>query len=208
MSRPEVWLNCAISLDGRLAGPGGEPVRLSDEADMDRVHAMRAKADAILVGVETVIKDDPGLRVDPARAQGPDPLRVVLDTRARVPRDARLVTDDGPTLLVVAEGKGTSAPDGPAVQEVATGRGGLDLAGVLATLHEQGITSVMVEGGGRVLRSFLETALWDRFTVFQAPIILGDGPVFWPGGAPGLELPRPGIEAQDGGVLWTFSPGP
>lgn len=214
MARPTVLLNCAASLDGKLAAADGSPLRLSDEADLRRVHRLRADCDAILVGIGTVRADDPSLRVKPALlgsdAQAArDPLRVVLDSRGRTPEDARVLDGSAPTLVVHAEGveRDWGAGENVAVPER---DGRLDLDAVLAALAARGVASVLVEGGGRVLRSFLEAGAWDGFTLYQAPVLIGGrGPSLWPGGAsdPPWNVGDRAQGAPAGaGVLWTFEP--
>lgn len=207
MGRPKVFLNCATSHDGRLAAADGSPVRFSDDADLARVHEMRAECDAILVGIETVLNDDPHLTVKPEHAEGDHPLRVVLDTHGRVPPDSRVLDDAAPTLVVT----GPDAAPVPGAQQLRVpldSDGRLDLEAMLFVLDGLGIRSVMVEGGQAVLHAFLESGLWDRLTVFQAAEPLGgDGPRLWDGDGPeALELPLTSKESSGTGTLWTFSP--
>ncbi len=169
-------INCAISHDRRLAGPGGAPVTLSDEEDLRRVHAMRAAMDAILVGAGTVVADDPSLRVKAPLAEGSDPVRVVLDSRLRCPATSRVFVSPPQTLLYHAS-KPEPRGDAELVQ-IPAGVGGLDLVAVLEDLASRGIESVMVEGGAAVIASFLSQGLWDEMTVYEAPVELGDGPAF------------------------------
>ena len=89
MERPYVIVNCAASLDGKIALANRRPVRLSCDADHQRVHALRAECNAVIVGIGTVLQDDPQLLLDTALAEGESPLRVVLDTTLRTPRSAR-----------------------------------------------------------------------------------------------------------------------
>lgn len=207
MDRPQVFLNCATSHDGRLAAADGSPVRFSDDVDMARVHRMRAECDAILVGIGTVLADDPHLTVKTEHMgeAGEHPLRVVLDAHGRTPPGARVLDDAAPTLIMT----GAHAPPVPGAQQVrlsVDGDNRLDLEEVLATLAAFGIRSVMVEGGEEVLRSFLDAGLWDRFTLYQAPgPIGGDGPRLWD-----ATMDETGLtgtsEAQGTGTLWTFNP--
>ncbi len=204
MARPRVLLNCASSLDGKLAGAGGRPLLLSSQEDLVRVHRMRAACDAILVGVGTILADDPSLRVKRVHASGPDPIRVVLDSSGRTPPDARVLNGEARTLLMCAPG--THPPPGAEVVHVPRGPRGLDLAAVLQALWDRGVRDVMVEGGGNVLRSFLEAGLVDAWTLYVAPVLVGEGPSLWPGGpAPaGFGLQVEGVERLGEGALWTF----
>lgn len=169
-------MNMAASLDGRVAGPGGTPIELSCPEDWDRVHRLRAGHDAILVGIGTVLADDPRLtaRTDPA--PDPPPLRVVLDSKARTPAEANVVDDSAPSLILTATAD--PAPIGTADVEQA----GIDRVTVDETidrLRGRGIASVLVEGGPTVVRSFLAAGRVDRVYLYLAPRILGVGPSLW-----------------------------
>lgn len=176
MAHPKVHINCAVSADGRLAAPDGSPVLLSCPEDLARVHAMRAACDAILIGIETVLADDPSLRVKPEFASGEDPLRIVLDREGRTPPWARVMNDEAPTLIVT--GPKATTLVGVHQARVKSTPEGLDLDELLDHLGKVGIASVMVEGGARVLASFAKRP-WDSFTVYVSPDVLGDGPKLW-----------------------------
>lgn len=178
--RPFVHLNAAMSLDGRIALRGGEPVRLSGEEDMRRVHRLRNSCDAVLVGVSTVIRDNPGLLVKAQyvdRVRSPPPTRVVLDTQMRTPPNARLFDGVAPTLIAVGQGrKPPRTFPGVAVEEFPVGADGMvDLDAVLTGLTERGVKRVLVEGGSHVLGSFVTRRLFDAFTVYVAPVVIGEG---------------------------------
>lgn len=202
----EVFLNCAVDRKGRMAGPGGEAVRISDDVDLRRVHAMRADCDAILVGVGTVLQDDPSLRVKPQYAKGGDPVRVILDTDLRTPPVARVLDGSAPTRIYTTKrGRFEEAQ----TVRVPAGAGGVDLAAVLVDLEKHGLRQVMVEGGPTVLRAFVDADLWHRWTIFEAAMDLGHGPGLW-GGLPyttqaGMHLVSK--EPVGAGTLWTFSRG-
>lgn len=200
-----VLLNCAVSQDGHIAGPDGRPTRLSDDEDLRRVHALRAGCDAILVGVGTVVADDPSLQVKPDYAVGQSPVRVVLDTHGRIPPGSRVL--DGAVTTLVFHADGEPQPGAEWIR-VPASFDGVDLNAVLRVLEERGIESLMVEGGAGVLAAFLRSGLWDEWTVYEAPVHLGGGPA----------LPRPaklkewGVEelssiARGEGWLKSFGPG-
>lgn len=171
MERPHVIVNCAASLDGKIALANRRPVRLSCDADHRRVHTLRAECDAVIVGIGTVLQDDPRLLLDPALAPGASPLRVVLDTTLRTPRSARVLQGDAPTL--VATGSRPRRQELRGAEVVACGNGAVDLARLLALLHARGVRKVLVEGGETVLWSFLTSGLWDEFTQFVANTLIG-----------------------------------
>lgn len=172
--RPAVWVNCAASLDGRLAYAGGKQASLSSPEDRVRVQRLRANADAILVGVGTVVKDDPSLRVHwdlLGEAARKNPTRVVLDATGRTPEGARVLDGSAPTIIVTTERSTRRFP--PAVHTVVAGRERIDIGELFPMLYEQGIRRLMVEGGAEVLSSVLRSGLFDRCTVYYAPVVIG-----------------------------------
>jgi 2,5-diamino-6-(ribosylamino)-4(3H)-pyrimidinone 5'-phosphate reductase len=172
--RARVLINCAASLDGKIAYADGSRASLSGPEDLRRVHRMRNSVDAILVGIGTVMADDPSLAVRPefARPRRRAPTKIVLDSSCRTPAGARLLSSPGRAVVVTAEGCAGSVQG---AEMVRCGGGRVDLARLLALLPGRGIESVMVEGGGTVIRSFLAAGLWDRMTVYYAPLVIGGG---------------------------------
>lgn len=172
--RPAIWVNCAASVDGKLAFAGGRRARLSSPEDLVRVQRLRANADAILVGVGTVILDDPSLRVhwemlgEPA---GKDPTRVVVDASGRTPSDARILDSTAPTLVGTSHQNTRSYPAHVGV--IVAGDTTVDLPELFAALPQRGIRRLLVEGGAAILSSVLRAGLFDRFTVYYAPLVIG-----------------------------------
>jgi 2,5-diamino-6-(ribosylamino)-4(3H)-pyrimidinone 5'-phosphate reductase len=168
-----VVLNMAASLDGRVAGPGGQPVQLSGPEDHERVHHLRADSDAIVVGIGTVLADDPRLtaRPEPRGPREEQPLRVVVDSRLRTPEDARVLDEAADTLVLASE-------DGelPGATVVPVGEDQVDLAAGVDALADRGVERVMIEGGPTLAASALAAGLVDRFSVYIAPRVLGEGP--------------------------------
>lgn len=183
MWRPRVTLHFAQSLDGRIGlGPGAERAILSGEEGAACAHRARSAHDAILVGVQTLLHDDPLLTArGDARSQ---PLRVVLDSALRVPLTARVLApaaaEAAPVLVLACAAKASAERrralvDAGALVELLpsddTGR--VALGPALALLAERGVKSLLVEGGARVLTSFLRERLADRAAVEIAPLWLG-----------------------------------
>jgi diaminohydroxyphosphoribosylaminopyrimidine deaminase/5-amino-6-(5-phosphoribosylamino)uracil reductase len=179
-ARPLVTLKAALTLDGRLATRSGESKWITSEPARRHAHRLRARCDAVLVGVATVLADDPELTVRLAR--GTSPLRVVLDTRLRTPLGSKLARTAGevPTLIfhgpaAAAARRRALAAAGAALCEVPVDRRGrLRLRRVLDELHGRGVARLLVEGGSRVHGAFLDAGLADRAALFLAPHILGD----------------------------------
>jgi len=167
--RIRVTLKLATSLDGRIATATGESKWITGEAARLEGHRLRAAHDAILVGVETVLADDPDLT---ARLHGrpvDQPLRVVLDSRLRTPPTAKVATSNS-LILTAAE---PAAVGSAAVERVEAADGRPSVAACLSALRRRGVGSVLVEGGGQVAASFLCAGLVDRLEWFRAPILLG-----------------------------------
>jgi diaminohydroxyphosphoribosylaminopyrimidine deaminase/5-amino-6-(5-phosphoribosylamino)uracil reductase len=182
IGRPFIHLKIAQSLDGRIAPAGGRPgpgapFWITDEAARKIVHRMRGRCDAVLIGRGTALADDPELTVRLAR--GRNPLRVVLDSRLRLPLSAKLFRQSDPEKTIVFCAAGADKRKAQAIRDTGASviplAAGLPLAAVLASLGERGVRSVLVEGGESVFSSFLREGLWDRLSVFIAPLILGDG---------------------------------
>ncbi|MFK4056956.1 RibD family protein [Brevundimonas sp. NPDC046655] len=167
--RPRVTLKLATSLDGRIATASGESQWITGLEARQQGHRLRATHDAILVGVETVLGDDPELTVRLPDYAGTHPLRVVLDSRLRTPATAKVAS--GNTLILT-----TAAPHAvgqAGVVAVAADDARPAIAAVLDALTARGVGSLLVEGGGRVAASFLQAGVVDAIEWFRAPILLG-----------------------------------
>ena len=167
--RPCVTLKLATSLDGRIATASGESKWITGEAARLEGHRLRAAHDAVLVGVETVLADDPELTVRLPGRPVDQPLRVVMDSRLRTPPTAKVAHGDTLILTVAAPvAVGTAV-----VEQVAGDNGRPTPAAALAAIRRKGAASVLIEGGGQVAASFLRAGLIDRIEWFRAPILLG-----------------------------------
>jgi diaminohydroxyphosphoribosylaminopyrimidine deaminase/5-amino-6-(5-phosphoribosylamino)uracil reductase len=174
----------AQSLDGRIATTCGVSRWLSGEEDLLHTHRMRAIADAVLVGANTVLHDDPQLTVRLCR--GENPVRVVLDPEHRLDGSQRVFRDGiAPTLLLVAADRaGTERRWGQSeVLPVPRGAQGLDPLEIRRVLSERGLSWLFVEGGGITVSRFLAAGALDRLQITVAPVILGSG-------RPSLVLPE------------------
>ncbi|PSQ10042.1 2,5-diamino-6-(ribosylamino)-4(3H)-pyrimidinone 5'-phosphate reductase [Halobacteriales archaeon QS_5_70_15] len=217
----DVVVNAATSADGKLSTRERRQIRISGESDFARVDRLRAASDAILVGVGTVLADDPSLtrhdrehrrrlRERGTVREGP-PARVVADSRGRTPLDAEILEGEPPTLVFVSE----AAPDerrdalaGAGASVHVAGDERVDLASLCETLAGTGAGQLMVEGGGELVYSLFEAGLVDRLSTFVGPLVIGgrDAPTLADGegftGAEGFrELRLDGVDRFDGGVL-------
>jgi diaminohydroxyphosphoribosylaminopyrimidine deaminase/5-amino-6-(5-phosphoribosylamino)uracil reductase len=177
--RPFVMLKLASTLDGRIATAAGESRWITGEAARAAVHAMRGRVDAVLVGSGTALADDPELTARRGARVVHRPVRVLVDSRLRVPAGARIYADDGGRAIVLC---GAAAPRarrraleerGARVLEVSGGSGSPDLRRALARLAREGLTEVLVEGGGRLGAALLRSGLVDEVHWFVAPRLLG-----------------------------------
>lgn len=181
--RPHVILKLAVSADDKIAAAGRKPVAITGEATRTRVHLLRAQCDAILVGIGTVLADDPLLTCRLPGMEARSPVRVVLDRALRIPGGSKLVHSARETPLWVMTSDLAEAPAaamlGAAGAEVtrvtATGNPvGLDLTAVLHALSEKGITRLMVEGGARAASSFVGADLADEIWLLRGPETIGN----------------------------------
>lgn len=169
--RPRVIINAAMSVDGKIALRGGKRIKISDEEDFRRVHELRNSVDAILVGINTVILDNPKLLVKERYVKSPrNPVRVVLDSHLRIPEDARVLDGNAPTIIITTEDARERKLNAEIIK---CGKGRVDLKCAMEKLYSLGIRSVLVEGGGTVIYSFLKEKLVDEISVFVGSIIIG-----------------------------------
>jgi diaminohydroxyphosphoribosylaminopyrimidine deaminase / 5-amino-6-(5-phosphoribosylamino)uracil reductase len=179
--RPHVILKLAVSSDDKIAARGGKPVAITGEAARTRVHLLRAESDAILVGIGTVLADDPVLTCRLPGMEARSPVRVVLDRALRIPGNSRLVHSARETPLWVitselAEASAVMKLGGAGAQVIRvapTAAAGLDPSAVLRALAERGITRLMVEGGSRVASSFVAAGLVDEIWLLRGPEAIG-----------------------------------
>ena len=205
--RPFIHVNCAMSADGKIAGSNRKQVRISSDEDKQRVKNLRRQYDAILVGVGTVLADDPHLTVKDATYEE-NPVRIVIDPHGRTPHEALVVNDAAPTIILTDD-YCEKTWDNADVIRCGTP---LDLDFAMDSLAKAGIESILVEGGGETIASFFRKGMVDRYTVFVGSMIIGgrisptpvDGDGWIKEG--GITLELKGSEVLGNGVLLTFGP--
>ena len=205
--RPFIHVNCAMSADGKIAGSNRKQVRISSDEDKQRVKNLRRQYDAILVGVGTVLADDPHLTVKGATYEE-NPIRIVIDPHGRTPHEALVVNDAAPTIILTDD-YCEKTWDNADIIRCGTP---LDLELAMDALAKAGIESILVEGGGETIASFFRKGMVDRYTVFVGSMIIGgrisptpvDGDGWIAEGGIGLELKN--SEVLGNGVLLTYSP--
>jgi diaminohydroxyphosphoribosylaminopyrimidine deaminase/5-amino-6-(5-phosphoribosylamino)uracil reductase len=181
--RPFVHLKMAISLDGRIATRTGDSRWITGESSLKRVHEMRSDFDAILVGANTVMLDNPVLTDRSDRPRRRKLVRVVLDNSLRIPYSSHLVQTAGeiPTIIFTDSEDDEKIKElrGEGVEVMQIAEGGRNLQGVLSELGRRELISVLVEGGTEVAGSFYDARLIDKLSFFIAPIVIGgrDAPV-------------------------------
>jgi diaminohydroxyphosphoribosylaminopyrimidine deaminase/5-amino-6-(5-phosphoribosylamino)uracil reductase len=179
--RPHVILKLAVSSDDRIGAAGHRPVAISGEAARARMHLLRAQCDAILVGVVTVLADDPILTCRLPGMEARSPVRVALDRALRLPGTSQLVHSARQTPLWVmtselseaAAAMKLGAAGAQVIRLPPTNAPGLDLMAALHALSERGITRLLVEGGARVASSFVSAGLVDEFWLLRGPQPIG-----------------------------------
>ena len=171
--RPQVTLCYAQSWDGSIALSPGKPLALSNAQSMRLTHRLRSMHDGILVGIGTVLADDPQLTVRECSGQSPQPI--VLDSQLRMPSNARLCQSQGAQCWVLTKKEhASSTRQDIDLIGIAQGEGGsLDLTLALQALWQRGIRSIMVEGGAQVISSFVRAQLADAIVLTVAPALVG-----------------------------------
>jgi len=199
--RPHVVLKLAVSADGKIAAAGRKPVAITGEAANARTHLLRARSDAVLVGIGTVLADDPELTCRLPGMAAQSPIRVVLDRALRIPSDARLVRSVRATPLWLMASNIAEAASamrlGAAGAEVihvadCEATPGLDLPAVLHALSERGVTRLLVEGGARAAAGFVAQRLADEIWLWRSAMTIG----------------ADGVDALDGMALTAITASP
>ncbi|MGA1872522.1 MAG: RibD family protein [Thermoplasmatota archaeon] len=225
MDRPRVHINCASTLDGKISRPDGSRLRISGPWDIERVHRLRAEMGSILLGAGTVVTDDPKLTVKDSIVADARPLnKIVLDGAGRISAASKFLRTPGRSILVTSHEcnpdwydmiGGVAESEGLEMELMRIkGEGGrVDLSEALFEIRKMGIDSILVEGGASTIWEFVSAGLFDIFTVYYGPMLVGgSGPTVMGGaGFPDrpLEVEVVGCTpTPDGGVLVEFAPYP
>ena len=205
--RPFIHVNCAMSADGKIAGTDRKQVRISSEEDKQRVKNLRRQYDAILVGVGTVVSDDPHLTVK-GLSYDENPVRIIIDPHGRTPDDAMVLNDSAPTIIITDDNCQRTWGNADVIRCGTP----LDLNLAMEELAKAGIESILVEGGGETIASFFKAKMVDRFSVFVGSMVIGGRssptPVDGDGwiSEKGIGLDLKSTEVLGNGVLLTYSP--
>lgn len=215
-----VHVNAAVSVDGKLSTRRREQVEISGSADFDRVDRIRAAADAVMVGVGTVLADDPHLTLDEddrrvqrlRSGREGNPARVVADSRARTPTDARILDDEATTYVLVSEaapGDGVAALESAGAAVITAGAERVDLVEAFDALESEGVERLMVEGGGELIFSLFAADLVNELTLYVGSMVVGgsEAPTLADGEGFLEEFPEldlVGVERVDDGVLLSY----
>ncbi len=197
--RPHVFINIAASIDGRISDERRKQIRISCEEDMLRVDKLRAESDAIMVGIGTVLADNPKLTVRNTAlkeertrtGKAPNPIRVVVDSRARTPPNANVLSKEAKTLIAVSESadKVKLASLKNRAEVFIAGKNRVDLRTLLEHLYSLGVRRLMVEGGARLNYGLISEGLVDEIMIYYGGIIIADGPAIVDG--PSFKPPVP-----------------
>ena len=195
---PFVIAKSALTMDGWIATSSGHSQWITNNKSRQFVHRLRDRVDAVMVGIGTVLADDPSLTTRLKRGRGKDPLRIIVDTHLSTPLNGKLLTQNAPadTLIVTSEDAELEDQERFHANGVSTllcpaRAGKIDLEALMAKLGEMSITSLLVEGGASITGSMLREKLIDKFYIFKAPKILG--------GDDGIPMASgPGAKKMDG----------
>jgi len=165
-----------MSADGKIALPSRKQVRISCNEDIKRMYNLRNEVDAVLVGIGTILSDDPKLTIKEKYVKNPkQPLRVILDSSCRIPKDALVLNDSAKTLIITKKGneKQFDCKHIAVVGCKIDNEGYIDLNCVLDLLSKKGVKKLLVEGGSTVIWSFLKKKLVDDLFIYIGPYVIG-----------------------------------
>jgi len=172
MPKPYVYINCAMSIDGKLSLKNGMPISISDEEDLKRVHQLRSSVDAILIGANTVINDDPSLRVKEKYVENPkQPIRIILDGKGRINDNARVLDGSLETWILTSK---NNPKEYLKAKKVIFEKENISVYEILKYLESNGISKLLVEGGGTIISEFITENAFDLLTIYVGNIIIGE----------------------------------
>jgi|Deesub1362A_J573_1020465.scaffolds.fasta_scaffold00312_31 2,5-diamino-6-(ribosylamino)-4(3H)-pyrimidinone 5'-phosphate reductase len=183
--KPFIFINIAASADGKISDEGRRQIKISCREDMNRVDKLRASSDAIMVGIGTVLSDNPELTVksEELRKQRvkegkqANPLRIVVDSKCRTPFDARILNDEAKTVIAVSEITKSDSKKLERIKEKADvlicGREKVNLKELVEKLYDNGIRKIMVEGGGTLNYGLIREGLVDEISIYYGDKIIG-----------------------------------
>ena len=160
-----------MSADGKIALPNRKQIRLSNQEDLQRVNKLRENCDGILVGIGTVIEDNPKLTIKGNKDVSKNPIRIILDTKGRTPLDSNVLDTQANTIIAVGDNCNTEKLGNAKI--INCGRDQINIRQLIKNLAKQGIKNILVEGGETVLWSFLNENLFDEINIFIASMIVG-----------------------------------
>jgi diaminohydroxyphosphoribosylaminopyrimidine deaminase/5-amino-6-(5-phosphoribosylamino)uracil reductase len=202
--RPFVIAKCAATLDGRIATRSGDSKWVSGEKSRQFVHRLRHAVDGILVGINTVRTDNPSLTTRLPDGRGKDPVRIILDTHLAISPEAKLLRQESAADTILVVGKGVAQDkqaafekDGVRVIQSKLNNGLIDMDALMDRLGAMGLTSLLIEGGSRVLSSSFSTGIVDKVFFFYAPKILGGDDGFPICSGPGPEFMNQSIKVNN-----------
>ncbi len=202
--RPFVMVKSAQTLDGWTATSGGDSRWITNERSREYVHQLRNRVDAVMVGIGTILADDPRLTCRPKHGKGKDPLRIVVDTHLRTPAQARIIKQESSTGTMWVVGSGMNKgvvrdfeKGKNTVVNCPTRQGRIDMESLLDILGEKMITSLLVEGGAGIIGSLLRGRLVDKFYIFKAPRLLGGGDGVPMASGPGPRMMKESVFLKD-----------
>ncbi len=218
-AKPYVIVNMAASIDGKISDERRRQLCISCSEDLARVDRLRAESDAIMVGIGTIIADDPRLTVKSeelrkwrlAQGKPENPMRVVVDSRCRIPQNAKVLNGEARTIIAVSK-----LADGRRIAEVSRraevvvcGERKVDLVSLMKELYRRDVRKLMVEGGGTLVSSLLRSSLVDEMYIYFAPIFIGgaESPTLCDGSSfdPPLKAKLVALERLGEGILVRLS---
>lgn len=201
---PFVIMKIAVSIDGKIATRTSDSKWITNDASRERVHGLRQAVDAVMVGLGTVVRDDPLLNVRIKNAKAVQPKRIILDSNLNMPTDRRMFRETPKIETIIATTTGAPEERARKIEQVGCriirtdgiGRR-VDLKALLAELGRRGITSILIEGGAKMFTSAIEEGIVDRVVAFIAPIIIGGDKALSPLGGRGAEYVREALRLKD-----------